>query len=237
MLKRSGSMKRKLICKELCLAAGTIIFLLGYCASFESSILRGAFPSAKRYFSTILVACLLDMALQAVDINTFHFKTKLKNPVQRLVNGTIITAVMLVLILPSIRHSRTIDYHIGRGAWISSQIKAFAEETIEEKNINCFFCTVGDEADDCLIHHRTYNNLIGSGIRIKNFYSESNILPAYGGFSEAEEFMAYLKENDYKILYLYSVNDEFNEIYGSLFEGGKAEEYTTYKIDDTLLVK
>ncbi len=243
LYRKHPHIKKTQIVKDICLIIGTVIFMIGYSSTFLSSIQAGGFPSLERYFSTILLAIVFDFILLCSDLyydNKANYTKKIETKREQvvwLVRGAIITCLMLIILFPKIQHSRTIDYHIGQGEGIKEALLNAAEIKDNDKLINCFFCTTGDEAADSMGHHRAYYELIGSGVRIKNFYSESNILPSYSNFTSASEFLQYLKDNDYELFYMYhkDIDEEFNTIYGELFEGGQVKGNTTYLLKDDKL--
>ena len=223
-------------CKAFFFLLSSLLFLFGYSAIFTQSILQGTFPSAIRYFGTLLLAAFSDFLFQRAEapsaLQQTAYSTRLS--VCRCLKGAAALALMFVLMLPGLRHSCKFGTHIPAAQAAAGQILAASAEDGEETA--CFFSTVSDEVEMCLIHHRCYFDLIGSRVRIANFYTEANPLPESGGPSSAARFLEYLRENGCSMIYVWDTDERFNALYGGLFPGGAAEDRTVYLLKGSQFV-
>ncbi|MEX1377738.1 MAG: hypothetical protein AB1Z23_09760 [Eubacteriales bacterium] len=218
-----------------------IVFVLGYVAVFRPSIYyETIFPSLNRYMGSIVLCELFIFAIsfaefiEEKDFVDILSKTDSRRDLNAKKLIRVSTAAVLVIIsILLIKGFRKFDGGIYEQAdEISEQIVEASSVDNYDEVINVYFVSQGIKADDSLLHHRIYFNLIDDKILIKNFYNKVNITK-YGINITADEFASLLVSEHYDYVYLLNSNEEFTNSFSSIFGANLSSDTKNriYRVD------
>ncbi len=217
------------------------IFFVGYGLTFGETL-----PSFQRYTNTLTIAPLvyLFIVITNYKIETWE-QTGIGMTYTKLLSLCIMVAILgdsLVLWEKNTDLSHFVSYEDTKehSDYIIATI--YENEGIEKKNpkenIDVYLLYSGIPSNNCLTAQRLYMNLIGSGIRIKNNYSEMQIV----NWDSTEESLSvsevakYIREwesnvfSNYDYIYIYYVDDNTKEVYSGR-ANFELEDRKVYKVD------
>lgn len=143
--------------------------------------------------------------------------------------GLTVCALCAVILLPATSPDCFNLYPIYEeadsiAANMQEQIQA---ETDAENFQKVFFVCDGYEYWSSHIHLRAYFDLLGSGVQIGNYVTDSLITETM----DQQEFQNVLLEEGYDYVYLLKQSDLLEEQFGSIFEGGDMDGGTLWTVE------
>lgn len=208
------------------------IFYAGYCLSFLPSVANNAYPSYERYMGTLLLSatyllmatlCLQYASVWSNGLCAIKMSAKANASAGRAIKSLAAVSCLMIVVLlanaaagmgelPAVK--RRPDYE--RAEEMANLLAQSIQKKEETQDVYLCIPPEGDQyVDSALLHHRTYFLLLDDGIRIKNFYSETDI-SSTGLDYTPDEFLNVLRENKCEYVFFEHIDealyDTFHEI-------------------------
>ena len=240
----ASSVKKELAEIAVMLTAA-VVFLIGYYFVFRNEILRGEYPSYARYTGTLVLCALYAAEYDAVRNHLgliARGKKRLKEAItpgsraKKTVSAVrafalcavvLFTAGSLAYIYKG-KAKKTDPDFTGASVFADALVKAV---DTGDQPTDVFLYISGYMKGHERLHHRTYFELIDEQIRIKNFYTETNITSEGLGYTP-EQFIDELINTDYEYV-MFSRIDEtlFDEFQNILGESSTGETNVVYRVN------
>jgi hypothetical protein len=223
-------------------------FIVGYVSLFNTYIAKHELLSFSRYMGTLILCETYIFAYMLID--KFHQtgKTFVNKTYRNLTSfEKLLVAVFSVLIVIfsayTIHNFRKVEAPIYEPAQVAAENLAdnISENRTPEHISNIYLLIGGDTLSNSLLHHRIYFDLIDKNIRIKNFYTETDITQDGLGYTP-KRFLELLKDQEFEYVYILNADNgimnEFNDIFPSLAaDQSKSFLYRVVIIDDSVTLQ
>ncbi len=162
----------------------TVVFGMGFVMAFGERL-----PSYERYFTTITYAYLLYVSMRIIFVLTKIDICASGN--EKKVLCWCLAILSLITCDALLKWEATTDMRgycpLDEATLHSETIKA-AVTMKEKEQVDVYLLYPGEPSDNCILAQRIYMNLIGTGVRIKNDYSEMSIaeVSSYNNVTEQE---------------------------------------------------
>ena len=218
------------------LLVASLIFLGGYLFIFREPVSRGNFPSYSRYLCTIVLCVMYILGFDLAGKH-FAFLRRCKNHFRQLVSRDakrqkLATAVRIAAFSFVFLLCLGCFFYIVKGKAKktdpefvhASKIADTLLQSVETGDgfTDVYLCMPGRYKINERLHHLVYYELIEKRVRIKNFYTRTNITSTGNAYSP-DEFIDLLIENDYEYVMFSGISEkiynEFGVILGSIAVG------------------
>ena len=218
--------------------ATTAVFMIGYGMAFGAGL-----PSYQRYVSTITMAFSLFLVMRSLVILVDRIQWDWKSVFCSGMKMTLTVFAVVFLIAHAYEWEKKTDLAYicpYEGSLVHSQriVDGLEGKQDEKQDIRLYILFSGEPARNCLLEQRIYMNLIGSGISVRNFYNDMQIVGANVSPDSPEEIYRSAdawKENllnNYDYIYVIQTDEINNEAFRYL-ENESLQADSIYKIDRT----
>ncbi len=212
-------------------------FFLGYLSVFIHYIEEGNLPSYPRYMTTLVASALYILAADCI----FRHSGMIAVFVQRFARAFprlyregkcifrgLAVATLIFFTLLTLADRYALPDSVLRQAQQTAQVATEQIPAEDEDYVNLFLCVPGEEGYDPYLHHRVYFELIDDGLRVLNYYDNTNLASDSLGYT-AESLLDYLINNGYDYLLLAWSTPELQERFPALFP--ESGENLIYRVD------
>lgn len=209
-----------------------VVFIIGLYI-LTTVAFGGIFYSFERYMSTV---CVLDIAFLALFITSRAWPIP-NTAAAAVATSAVATSIAILALLFPLRETVRFD-----GGWDSSATQisssvlrkiSLDRGTIEDSpKIRVFLVFTGDPQVIAGLHHRIYFDLLGSGIIVRNFYTETQIStptpdtdPGYDSRVKGARaaFKRQLATGQYDYVFLVEQDASLKSQFGKVLPGGIAQ--------------
>ncbi len=203
-----------------------ILFVIGYVSIFSAYIEKHELLSFSRYMGTLLLCEAYLFVAMLIEKNEQTGTTFLARPYRSLSGfekklAAVLCLILLLFSVYTIHNFRKMESAVYQPAEAAAvDLTNSIQEKVAQPDIrNVYLLIGGDALGNSLLHHRIYFDLIDKHIRVKNFYTETDITQSGLAYTPGK-FLALLKEQGFDYVYILNADTpivtEFSEIFPSV---------------------
>lgn len=237
-LRRKAQDAPALLAGSIAYGVASVGFIAGYCVCFFGAVVKRSYPSLHRYAGTLFLAYAVFALMSLVPYmrprdaapqdGLPRWRQAIRARMGRISPAVCVLICAFVLAAPSLKHANWMMDTLNEAADRAQTILTVSAAEAQERR-DCYFLTCGNQTDMSQLHHRVYYDLIGTPMRIANYYAESNPMEMWPEDDRPSTLTNFLTDRDFAYLYVNDLSEPFILRYGSLFPGGAPQTDTLYR--------